>query len=153
MIETAGPLMIGAPVTAAPLVEVLQPYLLSLEAIVVPLLVAWAARQISRWTGEKMDQAALDKISAAATNEAGKIILAADRSIANAKLDDKSAVVVASANKILNAPGLQAAISRLGVTPNLAASLVAGALGQAQKSMTPNPEKVVVTTDTSAAQK
>lgn len=131
--------------TAAPLVETLQPYLLSLEAVIVPMLVAWAIRLVAKWTGEKSDQAAQDKLSAAATNEAGKIILAADRNIANAKLSENSAVVVASATKIINAPGLQTAIKQLGITPNLVASLVAGALGQAQKEMTPNPENVVVT--------
>jgi hypothetical protein len=135
------------PTTAAPLVDAIQPYLLSLEAVIVPMLVAWGVRQVSRWTGQKMDQAAQDKLSAAATNEAGKIILAADRSIANAKLDERSSVVVTSAMKIFNAPGLQTAINRLGITPGLVASLVAGALGQAQKSMVPNPEKVVVSTE------
>jgi hypothetical protein len=125
------------PTTAAPLVAFIEPFLISINAVIAPLLVAWGISVVSRWTGQKMDQAAQDKLEAAATNEAGKIILAADRSIANAKLDERSAVVVASATKILNAPGLQAAINRLGITPGLVASLVAGALGQAQKSMVP----------------
>jgi hypothetical protein len=122
-------------VSAAPLIQWIEPTLIVINGAVMPVLAAWGLKTVSRWTGQKMDQSAQDKIIAAATNEAGKIILAADRSIASAQLSEKSAVVVASAEKIINAPGLQAAINRLGITPNLVASLVAGALGQAQKSM------------------
>jgi hypothetical protein len=131
--------------SAAPLIDTIQPYLLSLNAVIAPFLVAWGISVVERWTGQKMNKDAQDKLTAAATNEAGKIILAADRSIANAKLTESSAVVLASADKIINSPGLQKAIKQLGVTPNLVASLVAGALGQAQKEMTPNPENIVVT--------
>lgn len=137
--------------TAAPLIAILEPYIVSIAGALIAGAVPFVVRTVNRWTGDKLDQAAQAKLIAAAQNEAGKIILAADRSIANATLDERSAVIVASATKIINAPGLQDAIKRLGVTPQLVASLVAGALGQAQKDMTPNPEKVVVTTDPAPA--
>jgi hypothetical protein len=91
----------------------------------------------SKWTGQTLALSQADQalLMAAVENEAGKIAAKLDASVfANMKIDVGSPMIAEAASSIIGADGanLQAAMKRMGVTPSLVSSMVAGAVGRMQ---------------------
>ena len=78
------------------------------------------------------------RIEAACANEAGKLVAAASDNLASRQITVTSPGVATAANAIIKASssGLASAVKATGLTPELAASLIVGKIGELQAQMT-----------------
>ena len=121
--------------SAGAILNALQPILTAVATVVVSAAIPMAYALFSKWTGLKVQQSAIDQISAAAETEAGKAVAEAIDNLAGVKIDVKSPAVVAAVNAIgSRLPGVMAAA---GVTPDAVAHMVAGEIGKLQARMAP----------------
>ena len=129
--------MTAADVSIAPLVDVWQPFVNAIVAIIVPMLVAWGFSIFSKYTGVQVDAAYKKEITDAVANEAQKIVVHADSSIATAAIPMSDPRCATAAQRIIkaSAPQLQKALKATGATPELIASMIAGKLGDLQIRM------------------
>jgi hypothetical protein len=123
-----------AVVDAAPLVSVLQPYLVGITTTVVGAAITLAARAFTKWTHIQIAAAVLAKVQDAAEMEAGKAVAAATDNLATRKIDVGSQVVADATDAIIKQ--MPNAVKASGLTVDHVDSMVAGAIGQLQARMT-----------------
>lgn len=124
-------------VAAAPFIAALQPYLTAAATAIVGGAITLAAAAFHKWTGVQVDAANLAAIRAAAQDEAGKMVAAAEDNLASRKIDVDSGMVKEATDSV--ASRLPEVLKASGVTPDELDHLIAGALGQLQARMTVAP--------------
>jgi hypothetical protein len=121
-------------IAAAPFVAALQPYLTAAATAIVGGAITLAAATFRKWTGVQVDAANLAAVRAAAEDEAGKAVAAAEDNLAARKIDVNSQVVAEAARAIANR--LPEELKASGVNPGDLNHMIAGAIGQLQAQMT-----------------
>lgn len=114
-------------VSAGPLFQLVEPYLVSGLGALVTALIAWAAALVQQWVGIKLDQSHRDALHSAAmtgvTMALSRIGVAAN----SLTIDTKSAVVAQSiAWMEKSVPG---ALKHFGLTPDKLADIVESKIG------------------------
>ena len=127
-------------VLAAPFVAALQPYFTAAATAIVGGAITLAAAAFHKWTGIQIDTASLAAIRAAAQDEAGKMVAAAEDNLATRKVDVGSPMVSTAADAI--AERLPAELKASGIAPEDVEHMIAGAVGQLQARMTSVPPAV-----------
>ncbi len=130
-----------AAVPVAPIVAMMQPYLIAVVTAAVPLILGWGFSAFSRWSGAKIDATYISLIEGAAATQAGNLVAGALGNLATAQINVGSPGVAAAANAIVTAsnPVLAKAVAATGLTPALAASIIVGKIGELQAQMTYAP--------------
>jgi hypothetical protein len=121
-------------VAVAPFVAALQPYLTAAATAIVGGAITLAATTFRRWTGVQIDATNLAAVRAAAEDEAGKAVAAAEDNLATRNIDVSSQVVAEAARAIANR--LPDELKASGVKPGDLNHMIAGAIGQLQAQMT-----------------
>lgn len=131
-------------VPIAPIVALLQPYLVAIVTAVAPLIVVWGLSAFSRWSGAKIDATYISLIEGAAATQAGNLVAGALGNLATAQVTVNSPGVAAAANALIAAtnPVLAKAVAATGLTPALAAQIIVGKIGELQAQMTYAPPAV-----------
>lgn len=127
----------GNTVSAAPFISALKPYIDALTQVAVTALVGLGVALISKYTGVKIPQSAVESLKSAASTEAGKMVAASENNLAGQTFTASSPVVVKAAAAI--AVALPEAMKLSGATPDKVAGFVAGELGKIQGSAMPAP--------------
>ena len=121
-------------VAAASLVADIAPYALAIVGALTPIAVGWLAAEVRKLTGLQMQQSAIDKLDSMIEAEAGALVAAASDNFATASIPVGSPIVADIAKRVLaNAPAVLAAD---GLTTDVVATKVAGAIGRLQARMT-----------------
>ncbi|HTR12266.1 MAG TPA: hypothetical protein VMI72_03175 [Roseiarcus sp.] len=121
-------------IAAAPLVATLEPYIAAAVTALVGGAVTIAAHAFARWTGMQLEQAAVDKIAAAAETAAGKLVAEAGDNLATRPIRVGSPLVQSAVEDIL--ARMPDVLKAAGVTPKAVEDMVHGAIGRLQASMT-----------------
>jgi hypothetical protein len=121
-------------IAAAPLVGALEPIIAATAAAIIGAIVPLAYALLHKWTGIAIQQAALDRLTAAAKTEAATLIVEASDNLAQRAIPVGSSTIARAAAHVEAA--LPDVMSAAGVTPDTLARLVAGELGKLQASMT-----------------
>ena len=121
-------------IAAAPLVATLEPYIAAAVTALVGGAVTVAARAFARWTGLQLEQAAVDRLAAAAEIAAGKIIAEASDNLAARSIHVASPLVRGAVEDIL--AGMPDVLKAAGLTPKAVEDMVHGAIGRLQAGMT-----------------
>ena len=113
-------------VAVAPLILDVAQY----AVVLIPVAVAWLAREQSRYTGIVFKQSALDEFDRVAKAKAGAAILASKDNLAGLAIPAGSPFVAGLADELIaEAPRVVAA---LGLSPEQVAARIAGHLGAGQ---------------------
>ena len=121
-------------IAAAPLAAALEPFIAAVVTAIIGAFVPLAYLAFHRWTGIVIQQAALDRLTAAAKTEAAALVLAAEDNFASQAIPVGSKIIAGAAAQV--EASLPDVMSAAGVTPDGLARLVAGELGKLQASMT-----------------
>jgi hypothetical protein len=121
-------------IAAAPLAAALEPFIAAVVTAIIGAFVPLAYLAFHRWTGIVIQQAALDRLTAAAKTEAAALVLAAEDNFASQAIPVGSKIIAGAAAQV--EASLPDVMSTAGVTPDGLARLVAGELGKLQASMT-----------------
>gem|GEM_PF-6251977 len=118
----------------APLIEFLRPYIdVILQGLVAAFIVFFAG-VVKKYTGVQLSQAALDKIRAAASTQAGILVAGAADNLVKTQITVDHPAVASAANFIFE--HLPDAAKAAGLTPDTLKAIIVGEIGKLQASAT-----------------
>jgi hypothetical protein len=124
-------------VPLGPVEQALVPIVVQVAYVVVAAALSFAALKFRQWTGIQIQAQALDRFTKAAQAEAGAVVLKGGDEVATMKVDVGSTMIADILDNIeKNLPGV---LSAAGITPDHAATVVAGKLGELQATMAGAP--------------
>lgn len=120
----------GTVVFIGPLINALEPYIVSAIGALILALSAWAVALLKQKTGIAVSQANLALFQKAAATQAGVWIAQADGAAMSSSVNVGSPGIAAAANKVISRLPDEAAA--IGVTPDKMADLIVGEIGKLQ---------------------
>jgi hypothetical protein len=120
----------GSMVFVGPLINALEPYIVSAVGALIVALSAWAVALLRQKTGIAISQDNLFRIQDAAKTQAGIWIAKADAGVMDASVDVKSPGIASAAQTVLDR--LPPEATALGVTPDKMADMIVGEIGKLQ---------------------
>jgi hypothetical protein len=124
----------GSTVFIGPLINAIEPYIVSAVGALIVALSAWAVALLKKKTNIDISQDNLLRFQQAAKTQAGVWIANADAGVMNASVGVGSPGIADAANKIIGRLPDEAAA--LGVTPDKARDLIVGEIGKLQAAAT-----------------
>lgn len=124
----------SATVSAAPVVNGVEPLIVALANAIIAGTAVLAASLLQRWTGAKLDANALATATAWAQSHAGAAIAASASNLTTAQIDVGSPLVADIVTQMTGA--IPSVLAAAGLTPDRVALLVAGEIGKLQARMT-----------------
>jgi hypothetical protein len=121
-------------ISAAPLIAVVQPYVIAIAGVIIPAVLGWALNELRKLTGIQVQQAAVDKLNALIEDKVGAAVAAASDNLATRSIPVGSPLIADIAKQVLIAEPELA--KQLSLQPGDVASMVAGEIGSWQASMT-----------------
>jgi hypothetical protein len=128
-------------ISTAPLVAFAQPYISAAVTALVGAAVTYGAYLFHRLTGYALDASAETAIRKWAASEAGALVAEAVDNLSRRSIPAGSTMVAAAVARLEAV--LPDEVKRLGFTPDLLATIVAGEIGklQAQATAVPSPAR------------
>jgi hypothetical protein len=114
-------------VSAGPLFQIVEPYLVSGLGALITALVAWAASAFQKWTGVRIDQAHREALHSAAMTGVNMALSRIGVAANNLTVDTKSTVIAQAVAWVeKSVPG---ALARFRMTPDKLADFVESKIG------------------------
>jgi hypothetical protein len=126
-------------VSAAPFVDILQPYITVIVTAVVGALVSLVAAAARKYLNISIDQSLVDIAKAEAEKQAGILIAKSSTNLATQVIDSHSPAVAQAANWAANE--IPKVLSDAKITPDDFAHMIAGEVGK-MTAATPGPVKI-----------
>lgn len=124
----------GSLVFVGPLIQALQPYIVSAVGALIVGLAGWVVAILKQKTNIDIDQNILDAFDRAAETQAGIIIAKSESGIMSASIDVHNPMIANAVNTVL--ARLPAEAARVGMTPEKLADRITGKIGKLQASAT-----------------
>lgn len=136
-IAAAAAQSVDTKVSAKPLVDLLQPYLLAMLNIVGMVVIGWAARLAEKYTGIRVTAEMREQLDRGLMNAAGAAYAKFSGPIANATIDVRHPLVATAYNHLIGGNAAKEAIDRLGVSPDRLKELLVSKIGILQATSVP----------------
>ena len=122
-------------VSAVPLIDLIEPYIVALAGVIIPALAGLALAEFRKLTGIQIQQSAADAVSALITDKVGGAVATEAGNLATASIPLGSKLVASIATQVLSEV-TPANLAKAGIDPASVAGMVHGEIGLWQARMT-----------------